>query len=595
LSTDRSRTGGALLGFALLGLPGGLAAVGVDLLVNPAFVDQPLSAWFWLVAVPGSIGAIAGAVSRGRLRGALLAVPASLGVFLGLASLDDGTAPIEGLELLVVGIDGATWEVADPMIAAGELPALAQVRREGAHGVMKASGPLFSPLLWTTMASGKPHADHGVHGFHVHATDCRVPRFFDVAEHKGRSVGLYKWLVTWPPRELRHGGFIVPAWLAPSPETEPADLSFVKELELSRRMKRKQVASRRPSWRLAVDGVAHGLRWSTLRDAGIAVVWERLLRPDEDARFYRMNLLRGRIDRDVFLFAMRRHRPKIATFTYYTTDGFGHRYWKYHQPDAFTDVDPAGVATYGEAVRDAYREADAALADAMRLMPEGARLVVVSDHGFEALRAVEGVRVAPRTDTLHQRIADDVGPAQVARVGMRVSVVLEGDDVDGARAKLDALLASIVLPGSGEPLFRWEGRPDDARTVDVDLRNTRVDPGSLDRSATVGGRPLADWVTSVSDHSGDHTPRGLFAAMGPGVTKGAEVDVDLLDVAPILLAALDLPKGADMPGHVPSGLWPAAGLVDSWDHVRAELYYPDLEGGVNDEMLQILGYTDSER
>jgi len=44
LTNGRTRSGGALLGFALLGLPGAIAALMADVLVNPAFVDEPASA-----------------------------------------------------------------------------------------------------------------------------------------------------------------------------------------------------------------------------------------------------------------------------------------------------------------------------------------------------------------------------------------------------------------------------------------------------------------------------------------------------------------------------------------------------------------------
>ena len=70
-------------------------------------------------------------------------------------------------------------------------------------------------------------------------------------------MGTYKWLVTWPPK-LSAGGFQVPAWLAPEPDTVPESLSFVKEIELSRRLKRQRVVAVRPSWRLVLSRrVAH--------------------------------------------------------------------------------------------------------------------------------------------------------------------------------------------------------------------------------------------------------------------------------------------------------------------------------------------------
>ena len=113
--------------------------------------------------------------------------------------------------LLVVGVDGATFDRIDEM----DLPAFSRLAAEGSRGTLSSMEPMFSPLLWTTIASGKPPRDHGIHGFDVHADDALVPRFWDIAESQGLRIGVYKWLVTYPPREV--DGFVVPAWLAPSP------------------------------------------------------------------------------------------------------------------------------------------------------------------------------------------------------------------------------------------------------------------------------------------------------------------------------------------------------------------------------------------
>ena len=39
----------------------------------------------------------------------------------------------------------------------------------------------------------------------------------------GRRVGLYDWLVTWPPRTLP-GGFVIPGWLRRDERVTPPDL-----------------------------------------------------------------------------------------------------------------------------------------------------------------------------------------------------------------------------------------------------------------------------------------------------------------------------------------------------------------------------------
>ena len=117
--------------------------------------------------------------------------------------------PVTETRVLVYGVDGATFDVIDAHI--GELPNFERLAREGARATLTSMEPMFSPPLWTTIASGRPASEHGVLGFRVHSDDCKVARFWDVAEHAGMGVGLYKWLVDYPPRAFAHGGFWVPS------------------------------------------------------------------------------------------------------------------------------------------------------------------------------------------------------------------------------------------------------------------------------------------------------------------------------------------------------------------------------------------------
>lgn len=45
----------------------------------------------------------------------------------------------EGLKLLVIGLDGATFDVVRPMIAAGELPNLAALMQKGSSGYLESN------------------------------------------------------------------------------------------------------------------------------------------------------------------------------------------------------------------------------------------------------------------------------------------------------------------------------------------------------------------------------------------------------------------------------------------------------------------------
>ena len=65
--------------------------------------------------------------------------------------------------VLLIGLDGGDWKVLDPMIERGELPAFERLVRNGVSARLKTVIPTSSPLLWTSIASGKSVAKHGIH------------------------------------------------------------------------------------------------------------------------------------------------------------------------------------------------------------------------------------------------------------------------------------------------------------------------------------------------------------------------------------------------------------------------------------------------
>ncbi len=127
---------------------------------------------------------------------------------------------IEG-PILVLGIDGAEWSVIEPLIESGELPNLARLIGGGTSGRLRSlEPPEGSPVIWTTIATGKSPEAHGVRGFvrggggaadfHNEPYSSNMwtaSAFWDILGRQGLRVGVVGWLVTWPPWEVN--GFMV--------------------------------------------------------------------------------------------------------------------------------------------------------------------------------------------------------------------------------------------------------------------------------------------------------------------------------------------------------------------------------------------------
>ncbi|MES2639777.1 MAG: alkaline phosphatase family protein [Myxococcota bacterium] len=465
--------------------------------------------------------------------------------------------------VVVLGVDGATFDVIDRL----GLPNFQALARDGTRATLTSMEPMFSPLLWTTIASGRPPAEHGVRGFHVASTDCDVARFWDIAEDRGHRVGLYKWLVDYPPREV--AGFWVPSWLAPGPETWPEDLSYVKELELSKRLRRKQVAARHDTPELVWGLVGAGVRLSTLVRAAAWSAEERVLHPKPARANLVMQTMRGRIDRDVFVAQLHARDPALATFTYFATDGLAHLYWD--QP---------------EIVEAAYRQADEILGDIRAQLGPDARLIVVSDHGFKAMDGTGlAGQFAPLTERLRARFSAEIAVADVTKVGHKLTVGLE----DPAQQTRAVAWLSALRDAAGEPFYRVEDLGGGA--IGLTLADEQITAERLARD-TVGGEPVTDYVKLTDAYTGTHEGRGIFYAVGGGVPAGVTLDaLDLVDVAPTVLAALGIPASVEMAGA--AAVFPeVTPRVADWDHVLANLKWLGGEDGQNEEALKALGYVE---
>lgn len=68
-------------------------------------------------------------------------------------------------KVLLIGWDAAEWKVINPLIEKGLMPALAGMINRGVIGNIATLDPPLSPMLWTSIATGKTADKHGILGF----------------------------------------------------------------------------------------------------------------------------------------------------------------------------------------------------------------------------------------------------------------------------------------------------------------------------------------------------------------------------------------------------------------------------------------------
>ena len=121
---------------------------------------------------------------------------------------------------VVIGLDGCSWNVLEPLLESGRLPFLAGLRERGASGVLESTVPFYTGPAWASFATGSSPAAHGVYDFMMlradgrlsvaNQSDLRRPTYYQQLGREGRrSV-----LINLPlDQDGCEGAVIVNSWL----------------------------------------------------------------------------------------------------------------------------------------------------------------------------------------------------------------------------------------------------------------------------------------------------------------------------------------------------------------------------------------------
>ena len=574
---------GGLFGRTGVGLACGLAAALVAAGFAVLFLSTPSAGPVVLVALAWG-AAVTWLLARplfGRARGAQLLLAAGV-VALGAGALAKGPPTAPAVDptrprILVFGLDAGTWTILNELFARNELPNLRKLRDDGTSGVLRSEVASFSPRVWTTLATGKLPEKHGILDFSCCQNEhLKTRRLWEILQSPGGggwSVGLFQWLMTWPPDAF--DPFIVPAWMARGPQTRPADLSFVKEMEIAfqkgdvdawlrdekhQGLRQKAITSLRDWARGYLD---HGLRWSTLlkcvRKLGEArSLAEGFTDPKEASAasvafdYAAKRTIQLWINGDVYLDLYRRGQPDFSCMILYGTDNLAHKFWQFHFPDDF-ELPRQRSAPFANLLTDYYKAADQLLGEIVPLLPPQTTIAVVSDHGFASGAGVAGARqreVRPSVSTLAELagVGGEVSTAEVATHGF---ILPKTADVESAKTLFDRLRSFIdgcATVEGGRKVFTIKVLPSAQLQVDVNLD---AELQLATRVAPPAGELPFQKLGTIDDRAGSHSLDGIVILKGPHLRRGHPLEgARLQDLTPTLLYLEGKAVGNDMDGEV---------------------------------------------
>ena len=116
-------------------------------------------------------------------------------------------------KLLLIGWDAADWQMMNPLIDAGQMPTLKKLMDEGVSGNLATIRPMLSPMLWTSIATGKRADKHGIHGFleplpdgtnvrPVTSTSRKCKAIWNILNQSGLRSNVINWFASYPAEPI---------------------------------------------------------------------------------------------------------------------------------------------------------------------------------------------------------------------------------------------------------------------------------------------------------------------------------------------------------------------------------------------------------
>lgn len=493
--------------------------------------------------------------------------------------------------VMVIGLDGATFDIVKPLVAEGRLPNLGQLMAQGSYGVLRSTYPPITPSAWTSFATGKNPGSHGLFDFQRVEADTYkfvpVPSnqhgqrtLWGILSDEGRQSVVLDVPFTYPPEPIQ--GCMITGYGTPTTESTV----FVYPPQL-----REELITHCGSCEVATAGTKYNLT------AGYFERWDHIL----ESRACIAPYLMEREDWDFFM------------IVYGVTDNMQHNLWAFLEPQH-----PAYYSDEGHIYRRRlfgyYEKVDALIGNLLTHSDANTHVLVMSDHGFGSTRTGKYLSkllmdeelihykglplVSGLTTWLMQRLLNLYHRTPLLgnivrrlsgkqKLGLkqaltRTSLLPTSENIDWERTlafpggyglqvyvnRSDRFPQGIVSPGaeyeeliehlterllaltdpvSGDAVIKAVHRAcdiyhgpfaDQAPDLIVEYAN-----------AYKPGRTQAHKVLNPG-LEGNHTMEGVFIGHGPHILPYIPVEAQIADLAPTALYLLGLPVPEDMDGRV---------------------------------------------
>jgi hypothetical protein len=434
----------------------------------------------------------------------------------------DWLAAVETAQrVLLFGVDGASWDVLEPLMAEERLPNLSALVERGRALRLESIRPTFSPVIWTSIATGKDRFQHGIHDVvqtqlpggttlprsmnrtafftktaarflhFLHragltkltpyrSSDIGATSVFEAASEAGLATTRVEWYVSWPAGPLA-GVNVTDRFHLQDPVGDPMPGAVWPGALGSPLLDHVVTPDDVPLDRILELVDTEGL------SAGEASAWARA-RPRFVAEM-RHNLARDLSTRNVAVDLLARDEEwRLFGLYFRAVDLAHHLTWSLRNATG----DPAEHPELRlSTVVDRYHELiDGIIGEVLAEVPDDVTIVMLSDHGFEDryqhARAPDGFAILAGPTVVHRDQDETKGAISVYDVAPTVATLLGlpvPSDLAG-RARTDLLDPEFVDAHVPGPVTTWEREGRDAAATEGEDR--AVEEAELERLRALG-------------------------------------------------------------------------------------------------------------
>ncbi len=480
---------------------------------------------------------------------------------------------------MVIGLDGATFDVLGPIMDQGYMPHLKYLVNTGTSGILNSTRPPMTPAAWTTFMTGMGPGRHGVIDFEHYDPQTNSLKFNNTFQIKDKTiwqilsekkfrVGSLHLPMTYPPQAVN--GFMVSGFETPSIKdnfTYPQDL---KDLILRE-----------------IPDYTYSTNWKRGVLGGRSYFAENL---EYFKRNFRQNVKLAQVCTETYGW-------DVMMVLFKLTDNIQHKCWKFLTPEAGKN-DP----TKQRMVFSCFQVLDECLGKLMDLAREmEATVLVMSDHGHGSLdgRAQpnwllkhwgflnltssfsqfvarvnntwgrltkkKGGRYAQPDQGIEHDLAIDwqntkacvmhagiYGFLYINLKGRQPQGIVDPVDYEPMRDELIKRFLAARDEKFGEPVFQEVLKPEELYNCSREDHKNLPDLMLIPRTGLavvrkIRGFKAVKWALD-GRLGGTHRVEGIFLAHGPGVKPGLKINAEIADITPTLLAMLGLAVPADMEG-----------------------------------------------